>query len=138
MTKNKRKKKFIGTSLQKKILILVIASALIPAGIVATCLYYLIFNMLAWQLGIPEAIAYNLIPVLKKINLIILTAMPVILLIIWIIALELSHRIAGPLSRIERELDSRLSGEASGPIKLRKKDEFRLLADKINKLMAKK
>lgn len=138
MTKNKRKKKFTGTSLQKKILILVLASAVIPAGITATCLYYLIFNMLAWQLGIPEAIAYNLIPVLKKINLIILTAMPAIFLIIWIIALELSHRIAGPLSRIERELDSRISGESSGPIKLRKKDEFSLLADKINKLMANK
>lgn len=135
MPENKRKKKLVWTPLQRKLLILIFASAVIPAGIVAVCLYYLIFNMLAWQMGIPEAIAYNLIPVVEKINLVILITLPLALLIIWIIALELSHRITGPLSRLERELDARIAGELRGPIKLRLKDEFRLLAEKINKLI---
>lgn len=137
MVQNKRKKKYLGTPLQKKLLILIFASAVVPASIVAACLYYLIFNMLAWQMGIPEAIAYNLIPVVKKVNLIILIALPITLLIIWLIALELSHRIAGPLARLEKELDFRISGESHGPIRLRKKDEFKSLADKINKLIRK-
>lgn len=138
MSQNKRKKKYIGTPLQKKILILIFASAVIPAGIVTICLYYLIFNMLAWQIGIPEAIAYNLIPVVTKVNMIILSALPVCLLIIWIIALELSHRIAGPIFRLEKELDARIAGEEYGPIKLRRKDELRTLAEKINKLVSRK
>lgn len=133
----KRKKKFMGSSFQKKLLLLIFASAVIPTAIVAAALYYLIFNLLAWQMGIPEAIAYNLIPVLKKINLIILIALPVVFLSIWFIALELSHRISGPLFRLERELDERIAGKGHGHIRLRPKDELRVLVDKINKLINK-
>jgi hypothetical protein len=138
MEKNKRKKKFMATPIQKKLLILIFASAVIPAGIAVVALYYLIFNLMAWQIGIPEAIAYNLIPVVKKVNLIIFIAIPIALLSIWFVALELSHRIAGPLFRLEKELDERIAGKTSGgEIKLRKKDELRPLVDKINKLINK-
>lgn len=136
MNLNKRKAKFIGTALQNKTLILVFAAAVIPAAIIVVCLYYLIFNMLAWQIGIPEAIAYNLVPVARKVNLILLIALPIVLFIIWFIALELSHRIAGPLYRLEKELDERIEGKKKGPIRLREKDELKLLADKINKLIS--
>ena len=135
--RNKRIKKFIGSPAQKKLLILVFAAAVIPAGIVALCLYYLIFNLLAWQIGIPEAVAYNLIPVARKVNLIILIALPITLLVIWTIALGLSHRIFGPLSRLEGELDDRISDKKSGPIQLREKDVLKPLADKINMLINK-
>ena len=137
MEKNKRKKKYMGTSFQKKLLLLIFASAVIPTSIVGIALYYLIFNLLAWQIGIPEAIAYNLIPVLRKINLIILISLPVVFLLIWFIALELSHRISGPLFRLERELDERIAGKGQGHIRLRPKDELRVLVDKINKLINK-
>ncbi len=137
MEKNKRKKKFMGTSFQKKLLLLIFASAVIPTSIVAAALYYLIFNLLAWQMGIPEAIAYNLIPVVRKINLIILIALPIVFLLVWWIALELSHRVCGPLFRLEKELDERIAGKGHGHIRLRPKDELRVLVDKINKLINK-
>jgi signal transduction histidine kinase len=86
---------------------------------------------------IPEAIAYNLMPVLKKVNLVIALSVPIILVLLWLVALELSHRVAGPLYRMEKELDEIIAGNKSAPIKLRKKDEFKILADKINKLIAK-
>jgi nitrogen fixation/metabolism regulation signal transduction histidine kinase len=135
MNLNKRKAKFIGTALQNKTLVLVFVAAVVPTAIIAACLYYLIFNMLAWQLGIPEAIAYNLVPVARKVNLIILIALPIALFVIWFMALELSHRIAGPLYRLEKELNDRIEGKKSGPIQLREKDELRVLADKINRLI---
>jgi len=135
MNLNKRKAKFIGTALQNKTLLLVFVAAVVPTAIIAVCLYYLIFNMLAWQLGIPEAVAYNLVPVARKVNLIILIALPVALFIIWFMALELSHRIAGPLYRLEKELNERIEGKKSGPIQLREKDELKALADKINRLI---
>jgi len=137
MEPNKRRKKFIGTPLQRKLLIVIFTSAVVPAVIVGICLYHLIFNTLVWYIGRRTIMSYNLTPVLQKIILVVLISMPIALLIIWIIALELSHRIAGPLYRIEKELDARISGEEKGPIKLRKKDEFKLLADKINKLISK-
>ena len=134
---NKRKKKFIGTPVQKKTLFLVFFAAALPTVITGICLYYLIFNMMASQLGIPEAIAYNVIPVARKINIIIAVALPVTLAAIWLMALEFSNRIAGPIYRLERELDERITGKQSGPIKLRKNDEFKVLVNKINKLISK-
>ncbi len=135
MKNNKRKKKYLGTSFQKKLLFLVFASAMVPAVIVALCMYYMIFNMLAWQMVIPETIINNLMPVLKKVNLILAIAAPIVLIVIWLVALELSHRIAGPLYRMEKDLDERLAGRAKGPIKLRPKDEFKILVEKINRLI---
>jgi hypothetical protein len=132
---NMRKAKFINTPVQNKTLTLVFLAAVVPAAIVSVCLYYLIFNMLAWQLGIPEIIAYNLVPVARKVNIILLASLPVALFFIWFAALELSHRIAGPIYRLEKELTDRLEGKKTGPIQLREKDELKQLADKINNLM---
>ena len=132
---NMRKAKFINTPIQNKTLILVFAAAVAPVAIVSVCLYYLIFNMLAWQLGIPEIIAYNLVPVAGKVNMIMLISLPITLFVIWFAALELSHRIAGPVYRLEKELNDRLDGKKTGPIKLREKDELKTLADKINQLI---
>ncbi len=132
---NKRRKKYLGTAFQNKILFLVFASAIIPSTFIAICLYYLIFNTLAWQMVIPEAIAYNLMPALNKVNTIIFISTPIIFIIVWLVALEISHRMAGPVYRMEKELDERISGQKHGPIKLRQKDEFKLLVDKINKII---
>ena len=132
---NMRRAKFINTPVQNKTLTLVFLAAVVPVAIVSVCLYYLIFNMLAWQLGIPEIIAYNLVPVARKVNIIILVSLPIALFFIWFAALELSHRIAGPIYRLEKELTDRLEGKKTGPIQLREKDELKQLADKINSLM---
>lgn len=132
---NRRKIKYLGTPIQKKLLFFICIAALIPAGIVAVCLYYLIFNLLAGQLAIPEAIAYTLLPVARRVNLIILVSLPTVLVVIWLMALEFSNRVAGPLYRIEKELDQRISGEKKGAIRLRSKDEMKDLVDKINKIL---
>lgn len=136
MKNNKRKQRYIKNSFQKKVMILVFAATLIPAGVVALCLYYLIFNLMAWQLGIPESVIYNLMPVAHKVITIVGIVIPVLILVIWEIALELSHRIAGPVYRLEKELDERLHSGSKEPIRLRKKDELKSLADKINKILS--
>ena len=135
MKSNKRRTKYLGTHLQKKLLFIIFASAVIPAAIVAVGMYYIIFSLLAWQITIPELIANNIMPVLHKVNIIIAIAVPVVLLIIWLIAMEISHRIVGPVYRMERELDERIAGVRHGPIILRAKDEFKSLAEKLNKLL---
>ena len=137
MQNNKRRKIYLGTTFEKKMLFLVFASAVVPAIIIAACMYYLIFNMMAWQIAFPEAIAGILMPVLSRVNLILAIFLPLALLVIWFAALILSHRIAGPLYRIEKDLDARIAGSAHGPIRLRRKDEFKLLVEKLNKVICK-
>lgn len=133
--KNKRRIKYIGTPIQKKILFLVFFAGFLPVVIVSAGLYYLIFNLLAYQMVIPEIIINNLIPVLQKVNIVLLIAMPLVFFVIWLSALELSHRIAGPLYRMEKELDGIIEGIKHGPIILRRKDELQVLAKKINKVI---
>jgi len=132
-----RNRKFLGTSVQKKLLLLIFFCAVIPLAIAALSLYYLIFSLLAWQIGIPEEVLETLLPAVRKINLIMLIAVPIILFVIWVIAMEISHRIAGPIFRLEKELDDHLAGKSHGPIKLRTKDELKILVEKINKLICK-
>lgn len=135
---NRRKSKFIKSPLQRKLLVFIFFSSVIPTTVAMLCLYYLIFTLLAQQIAIPEAIACNLMPVVWKVSLIFLVGLPVLLSLIWFIAVELSHRIIAPLFRVERELDAIIAGEKRGPIKVRQKDEFKSLVDKINKLVDKK
>ncbi len=44
-----------------------------------------------------------------------------------------SHRMAGPIFRIQNYLQSRINGEAPGPLKLRRSDSFKELAELIEK-----
>jgi hypothetical protein len=137
MQKNKRRRIYMGTAFEKKLLFLVFASAVVPATFIAACMYYLIFNLVAYQIAFPEAIAGILMPVLARVNLIMAMGLPVVLGVIWFAALLLSHRMAGPLYRIEKDLDARIAGTAQGPIRLRKKDEFKVMVEKLNKVICK-
>ncbi len=132
----RRKKIFANKHVQLKYLLLLIISMVVPLLFAIGCLYYLIFTLVAEQLGIPESIAYNLFPVVKKINAILTIGLPpLFLLLIWWGTI-LSHRFAGPLQRIEKELHKIThSGDYSHRIRLRKNDDVKPIADAINKLL---
>lgn len=58
-----------------------------------------------------------------------------VLCIIIPYSLFYSHRIAGPIFRLERSIDLMLGGEMDFVISLRKNDEFKYLGDKMNSLI---
>lgn len=132
----RRRKILANRRVQFKYLILLTVSMIIPVLFAIGCLYYMIFTIMAEQLGIPESIAYNLLPVVNKINTILAIGLPpLFLLLIWWGAI-LSHRFAGPLQRLEKELHKiSHTGDYSHRIRLRKNDEVRPVADAINKLL---
>jgi methyl-accepting chemotaxis protein len=72
-----------------------------------------------------------------KISIIILLGLPVVstLLLLW--GLVISHRIAGPVYRLEQELDKISKGDFSLRIRFRKKDELASIARGINKVLDK-
>ena len=115
--------------------LLIFLAAFLPASVVAVTLYYLIFGITAEQFGIPEAIAYNIIPASRKVTTILAFAAPGTILIILLIAHKITHRIVGPFDRIVRELDECIKGKKKDHIVVRKGDRFRPLVDKINKLL---
>jgi methyl-accepting chemotaxis protein len=134
---HRRRRYFIKSGLQMRYLRLVLLAIILPTFLFALCLYYLIFYLMAEQLGIPESIAYNIIPVLNKINIILLIGLPVISILLLFWGLVISHRIAGPVYRLEQDLKKIAEGDFSLRIKLRKKDELVSIAEGINKVLDK-
>ena len=131
----RRRRYFIKPGFQFRYLRLVLAAIILPVLLFSACLYYLIFYLMAEQLGIPESIAYNLIPVLKKINLILLFGLPAVSAAVLFWGVLISHRIAGPIYRLEKDLEKIAGGDFSLRIKIRKKDELGSIAAGINKVL---
>jgi len=124
--------------MQFRYLLLLIVSMIVPVVFVAGCMYYLIFTIMAEQLGIPEYVAYNLFPVIKKINMILLIGVPplFIALILW--GIVISHRLTGPIERLVSELKKIAEhGHYSSRLRLRKNDDMKPIADAINKVLDK-
>ena len=132
----RRKSILTNKRVQLKYLVLLVISMAVPLLFAIGCLYYLILTLVAEQLGIPESIAYNLFPVVKKINAVLAVGLPpLFLLLIWW-GTVLSHRFAGPLQRIEKELHKITHNhDFTHRIILRKNDDVKPVADAINKLL---
>ncbi len=59
----------------------------------------------------------------------------IMLIVVSIIGIFYSHKIAGPAYRIQEDIKRVLGGEKDVVIRLRKKDKLKELADKVNKLI---
>ncbi len=121
--------------LERHYLRLIALSIILPTLITGGCLYYVIFNLMAEQLGIPEVVAYHLLPVVEKVNLILMVSLPLLFLILFSIGLILSRRLVGPIERLEKELKEVVSGNLSKRLKLRRNDTLKPLVDDINTLL---
>lgn len=117
---------------------LLMVSMIVPLVFVTGCLYYLVFTVMAEQIGIPEYIAYNLFPAIEKINTILLIGVPPLFLILILWGIVVSHRLAGPMERLEKELKRISQGEEhTRRIHVRKRDDIRPVAEAINSLLDK-
>lgn len=133
--KNQRRKFSIANRFQRKILTLVFFSTIIPMAIAVVCLYYFTFYVITWEVGFPDVLAYSIIPAARKVALIAITGFAFSVLLLWLWALKVSHRLAGPLERLCRELDARISDKEKGFIYFRRKDYLAVLAGRINSLL---
>ncbi len=124
-------------SLERHYVRLIALALILPSLIVGGCLYYVIFNLMAEQLGIPEIIAYHLLPVVKKVNLLLLIALPALFVILISIGMILTRRLVGPIERLEEELSVIAAGDLSKRLEIRKRDVLQPLVEKINMLLDK-
>lgn len=65
-----------------------------------------------------------------------LIALVLITLLTIVITLLVSHKLAGPLFRFEKELKEIGNGDLSKVVKVRKKDQIKAMADSLNQMRA--
>ena len=121
--------------IQSRYLFIVMMSMLGPSVLFSGCLYFLLFKLMAEQMALPEAIYEMIVPVFYKINVILLIGWPLMFGIIFLWGLYISNRFAGPVERIEKDLEEVLSGNWDKRIRLRQKDDLTGVADRINSLI---
>ena len=107
----------------------------IPLILLLAGLYYLIYYMVFNEMLIPEAIVATLLPAMKKVNIVLLVALPIALGFLLRAALIRSNRIIGPVPRLKKELNRVIAGDYSIRIKTRKNDELRSFVNKVNSLV---
>ena len=130
-----RSRRLMKHPIQMKYLILVLAAMAAPILLIGYCFYTLVFDLLARQLAFPEAIYANLVPVIDRINSLLALAVPALMLVTLWCALVISHRFAGPIERLESDLDRILAGEHHHKVRLRKNDDLKGVAVRINALL---
>lgn len=133
-----RIKFFINEPAQIKILGMLLISIVVPVFFVGTYLYLLIFNIINNMPETPGFVAASLDPVLHKTNMtILLSGIPIFLLIlIW--GLIFSHRLVGPMKRLQRNLDEMTKkGDGKSRLIVRKNDYIKPLIESVNRLLDK-
>ena len=77
-----------------------------------------------------------LLEIVKKVNLVLFLRLLILTPFVIFAGLVLSNRIAGPIYRIKKHLKLVASGNYDMPLRLRKKDELKDLADGVNKMVS--
>lgn len=132
---NRRGLPFVRHSIQWNYLKLILVAMFGPMLIATACTYYLIWQTVANELAIPELIAQALFPAFSRVNQIMLIGLPLVCGAILFFSIRLSHQFAGPLYRIEKELDLMVkTKDFSKPIKIRPEDQLHSLVSKINRV----
>ena len=129
--KTGRKQYFVGKKFQTKyvgvMLILVLLTGLVSgAGV-----YLTIKSVINQKL--PSVSQQLLVGdvVFGEVNRIITFALPIVAILVVIISVYVSHKIAGPEYRLSKVLDNVSRGDFTGSTKLRKRDELQSLAGKM-------
>jgi methyl-accepting chemotaxis protein len=132
----RRTQYLIATQFQLKFVGIILVFMFIGAFISAFTIYYYTWLLLGEKLAniYPQG---RLITILKTSNMILLGRMLLITPMVAILAVLLSHRIAGPLYRIKKTLEEVAAGNYGLRIRLRRTDELQDVAESMNKVIEK-
>ena len=126
---------FVRGGLQWRYLRLVLIAMLTPTILVGACLYYVTLRIVAEEIAFPEAIISTLLPAIHRINMLLVVVLPIVLFFLFLWGLVLSHRFAGPIFRLERELERIGQGDFSQRVHFRRKDELKSVAERLNRVL---
>ncbi|MBN1872116.1 MAG: methyl-accepting chemotaxis protein [Candidatus Omnitrophica bacterium] len=125
----------VQSRLERHYLRLIALAIILPTVIVGSCMYYVIFNLMAEQLGIPEVISYHLLPVVEKVNIVLIISLPVIFLVLFSIGRIIARNLVGPIERLENELELIIKNRSTERLRVRENDRLRRLVEDVNTLL---
>ncbi|MBU1084060.1 MAG: hypothetical protein ABIG55_05980 [Candidatus Omnitrophota bacterium] len=133
--KYKRKKYMILMKFQMKYILYILLFLYVGALVAGYTVYWTTWVTLGEKLAsvYPRG---RLIYIFRHANMVLLWRLLLITPVFVFIGIRLSHRIAGPVYRIGMYIDSLLQRDYSKGLKLRKKDELKILAAKMDQLCA--
>jgi methyl-accepting chemotaxis protein len=132
----KRKIYIINKDLQLKYLFTITSMIFISVAAVSFVTFYVIWdNVIREFFFIPEA-AKKLGDIFVRTTEIAAGCTAVILAIFGVAGIFLSHRVAGPLYRVERVAEEISKGNLDIKVQFRKSDELRTMADSLNKMIS--
>ena len=131
--KFKRTKYWVSGKFQGKFVGIILLLTFLTAALCSYVVYYTSMISFGEKLAsiYPQG---RLVSAVNIINIRIMISILLITPLIALIGIYLSHKIAGPILRMERFMDDMASGNLSGKLVLRKGDELLMLADGINRL----
>lgn len=125
----KRTKLFIKKDFQIRMILIILLTTIIFANINGVIIYSFFTRslgadqLLTWlKIDDPIDIIFQVIFITESIGV----------MIIFLISIFISHRLAGPIYKIGLSLGKMANGNLSEPMKLRKNDEFREIEIEIN------
>lgn len=129
----RRIKYFVSAKYQLKYIGTILVFMFLAVGVSTYTVYFTGMTIFAEKLSnvYPQA---RVVPLLNAVNYRILANILILIPIIVFIGMYISHKIAGPIYRLERYLTDMASGQLMAHVKLRKGDEFGSLAAKINEV----
>ena len=132
--KYRRKQYLIAKKFQLKYVGMILLLVSLTAIMCSYVIYYTMMLMMGDKLAnvYPQG---RLISIVNMVNFRILLTMLLVAPLVVIIGIWASHKIAGPIYRIEKFLVSMADGDLSRPLTLRRNDELLSLAGGINRVI---
>ena len=133
-TAYKRKQYIVSARFQLKYVGVILLLIFLTAILCSYVVYY------TTMIGLGEKLANvypqgRLLSIVKAVNIRIFVSLIVVTPFVVMYGIYLSHKIAGPIFRIERFLHSMASGDLTERLTLRKNDELINVADAINSVV---
>ena len=131
--KYRRKQYLVSKRFQLKYAGIILALMFATAALSSYVVYYTSLLLMGEKLAnvYPQG---QLVHIVKTVNLRLLASILLVSPLVIALGIYLSHKIAGPIFRIERFMNDMASGDFSSRIVLRKGDELVGLANGINSL----
>jgi methyl-accepting chemotaxis protein len=131
--KRKRRRYFINPGFQSRFLLIIFGSALLILAVIAGNMYMVIWNSISDGMIAQEA--QNADRVFARSNQIFFLRLTVLVILLGILCVFLSHKIAGPLFRLQTILKKIKKRDISMSVRFRNNDEFKELAEEADDMV---
>jgi methyl-accepting chemotaxis protein len=129
MAKHRRRTFLIKTGLQLRYMGIIVSTMLLVAFGVGWIIYYTSWNRISTT---PDLTIDRLAGIFDEVNSLLVRWVVIFLIAIAILSVFVSHKIAGPVYRLERSTKIVAAGDLTQTVKLRHGDELRDLQDAFN------